>query len=53
MVYKRILVFLGVAFVLYFLIFHSTESVGLVRDAFSGVNAAAGKLAALIRALFR
>lgn len=51
--YKKIGVFLGIAFVLYFLVSQPTESAGLVRDALGGVGDAASKLAEFVRQLVR
>jgi hypothetical protein len=51
--YKKIGIFLGIAFVLYFLVQQPEESAGLVRDALGGVGDAAGKLAEFVRSLVR
>ena len=47
--YKKMGIFLGIAFVLYFLVQQPAESAGLVRDALGGVGDAASKLAEFVR----
>lgn len=51
--YKVIGIFLGVAFVLYFLASQPTEAHDLMRDALGGVGDAAQKLAEFVRRLVR
>jgi len=51
--YKKMGIFLGIAFVLYFLVQQPAESAGLVRDALGGVGDAASKLAEFVRQLVR
>lgn len=51
--YKKIGIFLGVAFVLVFLVSQPEESAGLVRDSLDGVRDAAIKLATFLNSLVR
>jgi hypothetical protein len=51
--YKLIGIFLGTAFVLYFVASQPTESYHLVHGALAGVGDAAGKLAEYVRRLVR
>ena len=51
--YKQIGLFLGVAFVLYFLASQPTESIHLVQAALGGVGDAVNKLAEFVRRLVR
>jgi hypothetical protein len=51
--YKKIGIFLGIAFAAYYLISQPQESAGLVRDALGGIGDAAGKLAEFVRSLVR
>jgi hypothetical protein len=51
--YKQIGIFLGVVFVLYFLVGQQTEARDALRDALGGVGDAAQKLAEFMRMLVR
>lgn len=51
--YKKMAIFMGIAFVLYYLIAQPNESVDLVRSALGGVGQAAATLADFVRRLVR
>ena len=51
MKYKKQLILLGVAFVIFFLVQQPTESAGLVKDALGGLGNAADKLALFVKSL--
>jgi hypothetical protein len=49
--YKKLGIFLGAAFVLFYVISQPTDSAGLVRSALGGIGDAADKLAIFVKSL--